>query len=108
MTITLGDIHAEASDAAVTATQKVIDRVGEQFGMCGFAWVEVYDIKLNTKMGKAFAAIGFTKAYGKGIQLWNPSNSPTQNIDAKEAGAAAYAAVLQKYGFKSYMGSRLG
>lgn len=107
-TITLAAIHEEASDAAVTAAQVMADKYGQDWGACGFAWVEVAGVKLNTKLGKGFKALGFTKSYvGKTIQLWNPSNFSTQNIDIKEAGANAYASVLKKYGFSAWCGSRL-
>jgi hypothetical protein len=52
--------------------------------------------------------VGFSKAYGGGLQLWNPSGHPTQAITAKEEGAEAYAKVLSsKLGLKAYAGSRM-
>jgi hypothetical protein len=50
---------------------------------------------------------GFDKAYGGGIQLWNPSQNHTQSLSAKEAGAVAYCNVLREYGFTVYAGSRM-
>lgn len=76
---------------------------------CGFAWVTVYDVKLSSKVGKAFAAEGFSKAYGGGIQLWNPSDSNTQSITAKEEGAEAFVKEMRAAfpELKIYAGSRL-
>ena len=52
---------------------------------------------------------GFRKSYGStGLQLWNPSQSYTQAITAKEVGAEACAQVLRtKLGVEAYAGSRL-
>jgi hypothetical protein len=63
---------------------------------------------MDRKLGKALATYGFSKAYGGGLQLWNPSGNPTQCITAKEEGAEAYAKVLSsKLGLKAYAGSRM-
>jgi len=105
--VNVAEIHEEATAAAVKAAAVLHEKIGGDRYACGFAWVTVYGVKLNTKIGKQFAAIGFRKAYGGGIDLWNPSKSPVQNIDIKEAGAEAYAAVLTKHGFKAYAGSRM-
>ena len=99
-------IHATAVAAAQKATQDFLAKHGDR-DACGFAWVTVHGVKLNTKLGKALKAAGFAKAYGGGIQLWNPSGSYTQAITAKEVGAEAYAEVLQKAGIKAYAGSRM-
>lgn len=100
-------IHREATAAAHTAAHELYTKLGGDQLMCGFAWVVVEGVKLSTKLGKEMAKAGFTKNYGGGIQLWNPSGSPVQNIDIKEAGAQAYAEVLRKHGFRAYAASRL-
>ena len=75
---------------------------------CGFAWVNIYGIKGNTKIGKAFIANGIRKSYSVGAyEMWNPSNIGCQNIDTKEAGARAAAEVFRRYGFEAYPNSRL-
>jgi hypothetical protein len=101
------DIHKEATEAAKKAADEMLARFGGDRLMCGFAWVNVTGVKLSTKLGKEFAKCGFTKSYHGGIDLWNPSGSPVQNIDIKEAGAGAYAEVLRKHGFSAYPMSRL-
>jgi len=102
-------IHAEATAAARAAAEKYFT---EQLGgrdqyACGFSWVTVQGIRLNTKIGRAMAAVGFQKSWSRGIYLWNPASMPVQNVDCLYAGAAAYAAVLQGYGFDAYAESRL-
>lgn len=101
-------IHAEAVAAAKAATQKYLDQHGD-FDTCGFSWVKVHGVKMSTRFGKAMGALGFSKAYGGGIELWNPSGIPTQSISAKEAGSSAYKAVFLKYfpDMKIYAGSRV-
>jgi len=74
---------------------------------CGFAWVDIYGIKGNTRLGRAFKAAGVRKSYTGSYQIWNPSEMAVQNIDTLEAGAEAAARVFERYGFKAYAGSRL-
>jgi len=102
-------IHQEATAAAKKAADEMFKRIGGDRYACGFAWVEIFDVNLATKQGKEFARLGFKKGYGRKapIELWNPSGSPVQNVDIKEAGARAYAAVFERHGFKAYGVSRL-
>lgn len=101
-------IHQEATAAAEKAAADMLNKIGGDCGACGFAWVEVFDVKLNTKLGKELQKIGFRRPYtGAPVQLWNPSRSPVQNIDVKEVGAQAYAMVLRAHGLNAYMNSRL-
>jgi len=102
-------IVAEAAHAARAAADTFFHDVmdGQDQGACGFAWVNIYDIKGNTRVGKYLAACDVTKAYGGGLRMWNPSRYPVQNIDTLEVGARAAAEVFQHYGFTAYAGSRL-
>jgi hypothetical protein len=97
-------IHNTATEAAKRAEADFIAKHGEP-GYCGFAWVTVHE-KASTKLGRALKTVGFTKAYGGGLQLWNPGGSYTQSMDIKETGAQAYADVLKKFGITAYMSSR--
>ncbi len=102
-------IVAEAQTAAYEAAAKFFqERLGgrDQYA-CGFAWVNIYGVKGNTRLGKALSAAGVRKAYGGGLQMWNPSKFGCQNVDTLEAGAEAAADVFRKYGFEAYAGSRL-
>ncbi len=81
---------------------------GQDQYACGFAWVDVYVDRTNSKEAKALIAAGFKKDYKpRCLSMWNPGGLPVQNIDAKEAGAEAMAGFLQKQGLKAYAGSRL-
>jgi len=81
---------------------------GEDKFACGFAWVSIYGIRANSKLGKELTALGITKEYGeKSYKLWNPSGLNVQNIDTKEAGAMACAKFLEQHGFRAYASSRL-
>lgn len=108
LTIPLAEIHNQALVAARAAAKSALDNNGGRDNYpCGFSWVTVYGVKMNTRLGKEFARLGFKKEHGGGIQLWNPSGSPVQSVDIKEAGAQAYANVLRRYDIKAFANSRL-
>jgi hypothetical protein len=101
--------HARALQAAQDAAQAFSDKYfdGRDGGPCGFAWVNVHKVRSNSKLGKALAEVGFRKAYGGGLQLWNKW-WPGQSVDAAEHGAYAYAAVMKEaLDLEFYAGSRL-
>lgn len=114
MTITatpeqIPQIVAEANSAAYAAAQKYFqERLGgvDQFA-CGFAWVNIYGVRGNTKIGRALKIQGIRPSYSGGLQMWNPSGFGCQNVDTLEAGAQAAAEVFKRYGFEAYAGSRL-
>jgi hypothetical protein len=102
-------IVVEAKEAAARAAQEFFHmRLGgkDQYA-CGFAWVNIYGVKGNTKLGKTLKAAGVRQDYTKAFQIWNPSGMGVQNVDTLEAGAQAAAKVFEKYGFTAYAGSRL-
>jgi hypothetical protein len=101
--------HDKAMTAARTAAQAFSDKHfgGSDGGACGFAWVNVYKVRSNSKMGKALGEVGFRKGHGGGLQLWNQW-WPGQSVDAAEHGATAYAQVInQELNLEAYSGSRL-
>ncbi len=102
-------IVEEAKAAAYQAARKYFDEVlgGQDRYACGFAWVTIYKIKGNTRIGRALKECNIRPSYSGGLQMWNPSNFGCQNIDTLERGAEAAAAVFKKYGFEAYAGSRL-
>lgn len=96
-------------EAKLAAAQFFQDRLGgrDQYA-CGFAWVNVYGVRSNSRLGKTLQTFGFRKSYQGGLQLWNPSKAAVQNVDTLEAGAEAYAKVIkEKLGLEAYAGSRL-
>jgi hypothetical protein len=109
------DIHIQATAMAQKAVAEYLEdwtakTGGNQYGepmYCGFAWVDVEVTRTNSKEAKALDSVGFRKSYRpKTMTLWDPAQHAGQSMDCKEVGARAYAEVLQKHGFKAYMGSR--
>jgi len=98
-------IIALAKTEARGAAEAHIEQYGEQW-YCGFAWVNIWDIKGNTKLGKRMKAAGLDKDYTGAYSIWNPSGLGTQCMSTKEAGASAAASVFKAYGFKCSAGSR--
>ena len=98
----------EASLAARKAAADFYNQHGDR-DACGFAWVNVYGVRSNSRLGKTLQSFGFRKDYTGSLQLWNPSKAGVQSISVLEAGAEAYADVLrQRLGLeKVYAGSRL-
>jgi hypothetical protein len=96
---------AEAQRAAGDFSNKYFS--GGDGGPCGFAWVNIYKVRKNSKLGKALEAVGFRKSYDGSFQLWNKW-WPGQSVDAAEHGAYAYAAAMkEELGLEFYAGSRL-
>ena len=102
----LNQIVEEAFVAARQAEADFRARHGEP-GYCGFAWVDVYVDRTNSKQAKELIAAGLKKDYKpKCLSVWNPGGSGTQSMDIKEAGAHAFAEVLRTAGLRAYAGSR--
>ncbi len=102
------DALNEAGIQARTAAKEALQKYGDR-DACGFAWVSIYKVRSNSKLGKALQAAGFSKSYTGALQLWNPSKAAVQSVGILEAGAEAYAQVLrEKLGLTDcYAGSRL-
>ena len=102
-------IVREAREAGYQAAMKFFREKlkGQDQMCCGFAWVDIFGVKGNTKLGRALAAEGVRRSYSGSLQLWNPSAMMVQNVDTLEEGARAAAAVFKRYGFEAYAGSRL-
>ena len=102
----IDSVRFEAEQAANLAQQEFLSEHGEM-AYCGFAWVEVYVSRTNSREAKALAKMGFDKSYRrKRMDMWKPGAYNGQSMTIHEVGARAYAEVLTKYGFKAYMGSR--
>ncbi len=99
-------IHNEAQTAAIQAENAYLSQHGEPL-YCGFAWVDVFVARTNSKEAKELLKVGFKKSWrAKCLNLWSPGGYNGQSMDVKEAGAHAYAEVLTKHGFNAYMGAR--
>jgi len=98
-------IKEAALQHARDAGEAHIKQYGEH-AYCGFAWVNIWDIKGNTKLGRNMKKAGFEKNYQGAYSIWNPSGLGTQCMSTKEAGAEAAAKVFKAAGFTAYAGSR--
>ncbi len=95
-------------ELAVKASQEKYNEIGGDRYACGFAWVEVYVDRTNSKQAQELLRAGFKKDYKpRCLSMWNPGGMGVQNIDIKEAGAYAMANYLNTLGLKAYAGSRL-
>ena len=94
---------------ANSASVDMYNRMGrEDKFACGFAWVDVFVDRTNSKQAKELIKAGFKKDYKpKCLSMWNPGQLGVQNIDIKEAGADAMAAYLKTLGLTAYSRSRL-
>ena len=102
------DIIQKGIPLAEQASQEMYQRIGGDRMACGFAWVDVYVDRTNSKQAKELIKAGFKKDYKpKCLSMWNPGGLGVQNIDIKEAGADALATYLTALGLKAYSGSRL-
>ena len=105
ITSIVAEAKAEASRVARQFFQEKLNGV-DQYA-CGFAWVNIYGVKGNTRLGKLLKQAGVKQDYTKAFSIWNPSELYVQNVDTLEAGAQAAADVFKRYGFTAYAGSRL-
>ena len=106
------DAHELAIQEARQAAQAFADRYmdGQDGGPCGFAWVDIYRVRKNSKLGKALATVGFRKSISGSLQLWNGRAGwwAGQSVDAAGHGAYAYAQVMkEQLGLDFYACSRL-
>lgn len=80
---------------------------GQDTGTCGYAWVRIFDIKGNSKMGRKLKQLGLDQDSSRAFVLWMPGRAPCQSMAPHEAGASAAAEILKDYGFTAYACSRV-
>lgn len=101
-------IVAKGVEMAQKASADKYNEIGGDQYACGFAWVEVFVERTNSKEAKELIAAGFREDYkSKCLSMWNPGGLGVQNIDIKEAGADVMASYLREQGLNAYSGSRL-
>ena len=100
---------AQGVELAKQASIDMYNKMGRKDAYaCGFAWVNVYVDRTNSKQAQELLKAGFKKDYRpKCLSFWNPGDLPVQNVDIKEAGAEAMATYLRTLGLEAYAGSRL-
>jgi hypothetical protein len=97
----------QAQVAAQEASVQAYATIGER-DACGFAWVKVRGVRINSRVGKELVKAGFGKDWNGGLMLWNPGKHNTQSVSVKEAGAVVYADYLRnQLGLEAHAGSRL-
>ena len=112
----IASIVAEAQKAGLVALENAITKPMVvhggarpylvEGGVCGFAWVNVYGIRSNSKLGKVLDRLGFRKSsYEKAHQFWVFDGG--QSMERKEAYAFAMADALRKAGLRAYADSRM-
>ena len=106
--LTVEDLQALKAAALQHAQDAALASIAAngEMGYCGFAWVNIYGIKGNTRLGKRMKAAGYEKDYTGAYSIWNPSGLGTQCMYTKEQGAYAAAKVFKAAGFTAYAGSR--
>lgn len=104
----LKSIVAEAVQAGRNAAADAYAANGNSdWDACGFAWVNLWGIKGNTRLGKALKAAGIEQDYTRAFTIWGGRFYSGQSITIKERAARAAADVFKRYGFDASVGSRL-
>jgi hypothetical protein len=104
--LNLNAIWTEAHAAAVAATAATVNANPDVWYPCGFAWVRIKPARGAFVNFLKEIDAGYTSEEG-GYVVYNPSGHPTQWMDAKYAGARAFADVLRKHGIQAIAESRM-
>jgi hypothetical protein len=97
-------IFDQAKAAANKAATDYLEKHGDT-PYCGFAWVEFPSGRDKFVNWMRKNDIG-SKHWKKGWQLWRPADVFTQSMDVNEAGAWAFAKVLNENGIQAHPCSR--
>lgn len=100
-------VLAEAFAMASEATNATIAENPNVWYPCGFAWVKISPARGPYVKALKEKGLGRTDSYEGGFSVWNPSGNPTQWMDAKYAGALAFAEVLRKNGVNCHACQRI-
>lgn len=107
------ELHKKAIVAAKIAAKQEDAKLAPETTRgfdCGFAWVHAPELRATSRAGKELMALGFTKGYPRGLQLWysHMHDVPTQSISVHQAAAAAYAEIMKDnpHGITFVTGSR--
>lgn len=93
----LQQAHNGALEAAKQSAENFHSKHGDN-SYCGFSWVFV-SVDGRSKESKMLKKIGFDKSWNSSeLILWNPSSSPAQSVDLKEAGTKAYIEFMEDSG----------
>lgn len=96
-----------ALQAASNAAQKLINENPDVWYPCGFAWVKIRPARGPVVKALKEMGLGSIDSYAGGYMVYNPSQNPTQWMDAKIEGARAFADALKAMGVKATVESRI-
>jgi hypothetical protein len=96
-----------ALKAAADAAQKLINENPDVWYPCGFAWVKIRPARGPVVKALKEMGLGDIDGYAGGYMVYNPSGNATQWMDAKVAGARAFADALKEMGVKATVESRI-
>lgn len=102
----IAEIVQAAFLAAEQKTREYIKANGEHYP-CGFAWVKIKPARGPFVSYLKSENIGHRDDYNGGWVVYNPSKNYTQCMDAKEAGARAFAEELKKHGVDARVVTRM-
>lgn len=91
------DAFREAQLAAELATRRHLQENPGQWYPCGFAWVRIRPARGRFVEMCKDQNVGRTDDFEGGFVIYNPSENPTQWMDAKEVGARAFKEALLKH-----------
>lgn len=102
------EIIEKAFAEAQKASKKYLQEHGERsmdFN-CGFAWVKITPNRgtLCKVLKESYRA---SKGWNGGLVVWQPSGVSSQNMYVHQAGAIAFAKVLEEFGYNAEWDSRL-
>jgi hypothetical protein len=104
----IAELLEKAFDAARKATDEHYAKNPNQWFPCGFAWVRFPGKSpVVTVLKEVYGDRGGHKGYPKGWDVWNPSADHGQWMDAKVAGANAFAKVMNDAGYECYADCRM-
>jgi hypothetical protein len=91
---------------AVKATAESIRENPDNWYPCGFAWVVIKPARGKFVSFLKEKGIGYKSESG-GWRIWNPSEHPTQSMEAKMRGAMAFVQVLKENGINAIAECRM-
>lgn len=95
----IAQIVEHAIAQAIVAADTMIKENPDTWYPCGFAHVNIKPARGPLIKYLKENNIGHSDSYYGGYSISNPSNNHTQWMDAKYAGAIAFAKVLKEHGY---------
>ena len=96
-----------ALKAAADAAQEMLDKNPGVWYPCGFAWVKIRPARGPVVKALKEMDLGAVDGYAGGFMVYNPSKNITQWMDAKAAGARAFADALKEMGVNAIVETRI-